>query len=105
MCYYIIARGYNARVGNPYLSRHTLTPCILQKGSENMEMEVVNVVTNTISNVGFPIVCVGALGYLFYREQELHKQESKLFADAINNLTLTLTKIAERLGEESAQNN
>lgn len=68
-------------------------------------MEVVSIVTNAISNVGFPIVCVGALGYLFYREQELHKQESKLFADAINNLTLTLTKIAERLGEESAKNN
>ena len=65
-------------------------------------MELVNIATNAISNVGFPIVCVGALGYLFYREQELHKQESKLFAEEINNLTLTLTKIAERLGDESA---
>lgn len=65
-------------------------------------MEAVNIITNAISNVGFPIVCVGALGYLFYREQELHKQESRMFADAINNLTLALTKIAERLGEDGA---
>lgn len=60
--------------------------------------EIVAVVTNAISNVGFPICCVGALGYLLYREQDLHREESKMFTSAIKDLTVTLTQLSEKLG-------
>lgn len=60
--------------------------------------EIVAIVTNAINDVGFPICCVGALGYLLYREQELHREESKMLAGAIKDLTVTLTQLLERLG-------
>lgn len=60
--------------------------------------EIVTVATNAISNVGFPICCVGALGYLLYREQELHREESKMFTSAIKDLTVALTQLSEKLG-------
>jgi hypothetical protein len=62
--------------------------------------EIVGIVTNAVSNVGFPIVCVGALGYLFYREQELHRTESKMMAEAVNNLTVAIATLSEKLGGE-----
>lgn len=60
--------------------------------------EVVSIVTNAISNVGFPICCVGALGYLLYREQELHREESKMFTSAIKDLTVAIAQLSEKLG-------
>lgn len=67
--------------------------------------EIVTVVTSAISNVGFLICCVGfliccvgALGYLLYREQELHREESKMFTSAIKDLTVALTQLSEKLG-------
>lgn len=60
--------------------------------------EIVTVVTNAISNVGFPICCVGALGYLLYREQELHREENKMFTSAIKDLTVALTQLSDKLG-------
>lgn len=60
--------------------------------------EIVTVVTNVISNVGFPICCVGALGYILYREQELHREESKMFTSAIKDLTVALTQLSDKLG-------
>lgn len=62
--------------------------------------EIVGIVTNAVSNVGFPIVCVSALGYLFYREQELHRTESKMMAEAVNNLTVAIATLSEKLGGE-----
>lgn len=67
-------------------------------GEEDNMNEIVTVVTNAISNVGFPICCVGALGYLLYREQELHREESKMFTSAIKDLTVALTQLSEKLG-------
>lgn len=62
--------------------------------------EIVGIVTNAVSNVGFPIVCVGALGYLFHREQELHRTESKMMSEAVNNLTVAIASLSEKLGGE-----
>lgn len=62
----------------------------------------VNAITQLVSNVGFPIVACGALAWLFYREQSAHKEESKNFTDAINNLTIVLTQLSDAIrGGES----
>lgn len=60
----------------------------------------VSTVTQLISSVGFPIVACGVLAYLFYREQENHKDETNKFTSAINELTIALTKLSDSLGGE-----
>lgn len=57
----------------------------------------VNMVVDVISNVGFPIAACVMIGWLLYREQELHKEESKLLADAIASLTTAIHELKERL--------
>lgn len=55
-------------------------------------------VVNLISNLGFPIACVVALFWLLNKQREEHKEESAKFTEAINNNTLALTKLADKLG-------
>lgn len=50
-----------------------------------------------ISNVGFPIACVVAMFYMWNKEREEHKAESEKWVDAINNNTLVMKEISERL--------
>ena len=80
-----------------------------------------NFVISAITSVGFPIVCCGAMGwYVKYitdknREDikvlnkthteevkamnEQHTAESQGFTEAINNNTIALTKLCEKLDE------
>lgn len=59
-------------------------------------------IISVISTVGFPIA---ACCYIYYadnkamtEEREAHKAESEKFAEAINNNTLIMTKLYEKLG-------
>lgn len=65
-------------------------------------MEIINILADVVNNVGFPIVAFGVVGYLFIREQDMHKEENTSFTEAINNLTIALTKLSDSLegGEE-----
>lgn len=58
----------------------------------------VSIVTQLVGSLGFPIVACGVLAYLFYREQENHKEETDKFTNAINELTIALTKLSDSLG-------
>lgn len=60
----------------------------------------VSTVAQLISSVGFPIVACGVLAYLFYREQENHKEETEKFTSAINDLTIALTELSDSIGGE-----
>lgn len=51
-----------------------------------------------ISNLGFPIVCCLIMFYWCSKQEERHKQETDKLAQALNNNTLALTKLAERMG-------
>lgn len=53
----------------------------------------VNVITQLISNMGFPIACVIAMFYFWNKERDDHKSEMQKMTDAINNNTLALTKL------------
>lgn len=59
----------------------------------------VSVITQLISSVGFPIaVCL----YLFYRDNKLseqHKQEMDKMSDAINNNTLVMRQLLDKIGD------
>lgn len=63
----------------------------------NME-EVVQIVTNLISNVGFPIACVVAMFYMQNKEREAHKAESAAWVEALNRNTDVMQKVLEKLG-------
>lgn len=53
--------------------------------------------TQIISNVGFPIACVIAMFYLWDKERTTHKEESEKWIEAINNNTVVMEKLLERL--------
>lgn len=50
-----------------------------------------------ISNLGFPIACVVYLFYTNAKQRELHSEENKSFVDAIQNNTLVIQKLTDKL--------
>lgn len=61
----------------------------------------VNAVTTLITSVGFPIaVCLICFWYI-NKMQEQHKEETKQLADALNNNTLVMQKLVDKLGGEN----
>ena len=60
--------------------------------------EVVSVVTNIVSNVGFPIACVAVMFYQMEQERKSHKEESDKWVEAINNNTKVMEKVLEKVG-------
>lgn len=57
----------------------------------------VNMITQFITSVGFPIACTCALFYFWNREREEHTIEIKELKDAINNNTIVMQKLIYRL--------
>lgn len=68
-----------------------------------------NAIKELISTVGFPIVCFLMSGwYVKYREDKndekfeklntQHDEESKRMTDAVNNNTIALQKLTDKLG-------
>ena len=58
----------------------------------------VDVLTTIISNVGFPIACVIAMFYMWNKEREAHKEETDRLAEAINNNTVVMQQVLNKLG-------
>lgn len=56
-------------------------------------MEIVQAVSQLVSNVGFPIACVIAMFYMWNKEREAHQEESRRFIDALNNNTNVMNDI------------
>lgn len=63
-----------------------------------MQMEeIVQIVTNLVSNVGFPIACVVAMFYMQNKEREAHKAESEAWVEALNRNTEVMQKVLDKL--------
>ncbi len=71
----------------------------------------INAITTLVTSVGFPIVMCGAMGwYVKYisdrhaaEVQQLnnqHNDEMKQVTEALNNNTLALQKLCDKLGDE-----
>lgn len=60
----------------------------------------VSVVTQIVSNLGVPVACLVAMFWLMNKEREDHRNESEKFIEAINNNTVVMTQIAERLEQK-----
>lgn len=61
-------------------------------------MEIADFILSAVQSVGFPAVMCGVLLYLMYRQTEQHKSETDKMTEAINNNTVVLQRILERLG-------
>lgn len=60
-------------------------------------MENMDAIAQFISTVGFPIVCVLIIGYLFLNEQKYHKEETNALKEAIVGNTLVMTELKQLL--------
>lgn len=60
-------------------------------------MESFNEIITAISTVGFPCVCTLILMYIVYKMNENHKIEMDDVKEAINNNTIALTKLLDKL--------
>lgn len=58
--------------------------------------EVIELITKLISNVGFPI----AIAILLYLQQN---KQMKELTEAVNNNTVAISTLAERLGSDAAK--
>lgn len=62
--------------------------------SEKEEIRMgVDVITQLIGSMGFPIACVICMFWFWNREREDHKTEMQKMTEALNNNTLALVKI------------
>lgn len=62
-----------------------------------------NAIVQIISNLGFPIVMCGALFWYINKQLELHKEETHDLKQSIDNNTLIITKLYERLADHEQQ--
>lgn len=59
-----------------------------------------NVIAQLVGTLGFPIVCCGALFWRMNKTDDQHKEEMSKISEAVNNNTIALTKLTERLDQE-----
>ena len=57
----------------------------------------VSTISQLIGSLGFPIVVSLLLIYMNYKQSEEHKQEMEKITESLNNNTVALTKLTERL--------
>lgn len=55
-------------------------------------------VLQLISTLGFPIVCCIALFWYMVKQRDLHKEEINELKKSIDNNTVILTRLYEKLG-------
>ena len=65
-----------------------------RKGGETMD---VNTIIQLVTTLGFPIVCCIALFWRMIKSDENHKEEMEKLSEALNNNTLAINKLNERL--------
>lgn len=56
------------------------------------------VITTIINNVGFPIATFFVCAWYINKQSDAHKEEISNITDAINNNTIALTKLVDKLG-------
>lgn len=57
----------------------------------------IDVITQLIGSMGFPIACVVAMFYYWNKEREDHKQEIERMTEAVNNNTQALIQLQATL--------
>lgn len=58
-----------------------------------------NTISTIFANLGVPVACLAVTFYLWYQEMQSHKEEVNKLQDALNNNTLVLQKLLDRMEE------
>lgn len=66
-------------------------------------MEWIETISQLFSALGVPVACLAVTFYLWYRETENHKEEIANLTAALNNNTLVMQKLADKLDSEGAK--
>ena len=61
----------------------------------------IQAVTELFSNLAVPVACLVATFWLWNKEREDHKAENKELTQAIQNNTLIMQKLVDKLEEKS----
>lgn len=83
-----------ARTGTS--AHDTVPPILLYR--EAIEMEVMQDISQIISNVGFPIACVIMMFHMWDKERTEHKSESERWVEALNNNTNVIQRLIDKMG-------
>ena len=59
-----------------------------------------NTIMSLVQNLGFPVICCGALYWRMLKESDNHKEEMEKVTDALNNNTKALIRLEESLKGE-----
>lgn len=60
----------------------------------------INVIVQLVGTLGFPIVCCGALFWRMIKSDEQHKEEISKMSEALNNNTIAITRLTDKLEKE-----
>lgn len=61
------------------------------------KMEWIQAITQLFSSLGVPVACLAVTFYLWYRETENHKEEIHNLTEVLNNNTMAIQKLADKL--------
>lgn len=61
---------------------------------------MINELSSLISTLGFPIAMCLIMCYYINKINDAHKEETSKFADALNNNTVVLQKLCDKLDSE-----
>lgn len=59
-----------------------------------------NTIIQLVGSLGFPVVMCGALFWRTVKSDEQHKAEMDKLSEALNNNTIALTKLSDKLDKE-----
>ena len=59
-----------------------------------------NTIIQLVGSLGFPIVMCGALFWRMVKSDELHKEEMDKLSMALNNNTIAITNLSDKLDKE-----
>lgn len=61
----------------------------------------VNAIIQLVGSLGFPIVMCGVLFWRMVKSDEQHKAEMDKLSETLNNNTIALTKLTDKLEKEN----
>lgn len=64
-----------------------------------------NSIMAAIGSLGFPIVATILMGYIFLKSTENYRSDIKSMTEIVNNNTIALNKLIDKLEKESKDDN
>lgn len=62
--------------------------------------EVVQIISQLVSNLGFPIACVCVMFWQQNEERKNHAAESEKWVEALNRNTVAIERLCAQIGEK-----